>query len=248
MGKAWQDEEVSRLFLSEVRGGIPLAREQLKTLAHLVLAAQPALQNFIDLGCGDGILGRTLLKYFPNAKGVFVDFNTHMLQAAQKEMPAAQNHRFVQADLSLKAWPSLFDANARFGAVVSGFAIHHLPDARKRELYGEIHRLLIPGGIFLNLEHVASPAPWIAQIHEELFIDSLFEYQTNKGATQTREQVAARFRERIEKTENILALVETQCAWLREIGFQEVDCYLKYFELALFGGVKFPSIPTKRST
>ena len=29
-----------------------------------------------------------------------------------------------------------------------------------------------------------------------------------------------------------------QCRWLREIGFQDVDCFWKYFELAIFGGVK----------
>ena len=27
-----------------------------------------------------------------------------------------------------------------------------------------------------------------------------------------------------------------QCAWLRDIGFTDVDCYLKVFELAVFGG------------
>lgn len=33
-------------------------------------------------------------------------------------------------------------------------------------------------------------------------------------------------------------LMETQCGWLREIGFIHVDCYLKHFELAVFAGVK----------
>jgi len=32
--------------------------------------------------------------------------------------------------------------------------------------------------------------------------------------------------------------LEKQCEWLREIGFNEVDCYMKIFELALFGGIK----------
>ena len=43
----------------------------------------------------------------------------------------------------------------------------------------------------------------------------------------------------IEKAkENILASVEEQCDWLRRIGYQDVDCFLKTFELALFGGRK----------
>ena len=35
---------------------------------------------------------------------------------------------------------------------------------------------------------------------------------------------------------NILAPVELQCEWLRRIGFEDVDCYFKIFELAVFGG------------
>ena len=41
-----------------------------------------------------------------------------------------------------------------------------------------------------------------------------------------------------DKKENIPAPVESQCQWLRETGFQEVDCFFKTFELALFGGRK----------
>jgi hypothetical protein len=26
--------------------------------------------------------------------------------------------------------------------------------------------------------------------------------------------------------------------WLREIGFRDVDCFWKYFEVAIFGGIK----------
>ena len=41
-----------------------------------------------------------------------------------------------------------------------------------------------------------------------------------------------------DKKENIPAPLETQCRWLREIGFEDVDCFFKTFELALFGGRK----------
>jgi tRNA (cmo5U34)-methyltransferase len=48
--------------------------------------------------------------------------------------------------------------------------------------------------------------------------------------------VARLYYDRPDKDANILAPVEEQCAWLRDIGFTDVDCYLKVFELAVFGG------------
>ncbi len=41
-----------------------------------------------------------------------------------------------------------------------------------------------------------------------------------------------------DKVVNIITSVESQCDWLRDIGFERVDCYQKLFELAIFGGVK----------
>ena len=43
---------------------------------------------------------------------------------------------------------------------------------------------------------------------------------------------------RPDKAANILAPVEMQCDWLREIGYEEVDCYFRVYELAVFGGRK----------
>lgn len=56
----------------------------------------------------------------------------------------------------------------------------------------------------------------------------------NEGVT----AVSTNYHSRPDKLANILAPVETQCTWLRDIGFAHVDIYLKIFELALFGGLK----------
>jgi hypothetical protein len=50
--------------------------------------------------------------------------------------------------------------------------------------------------------------------------------------------VASTYDQRPDKAANILAPVEEQCAWLRAVGFVDVDCFFKAFELAVFGGRK----------
>jgi len=54
----------------------------------------------------------------------------------------------------------------------------------------------------------------------------------------TREQVAHEFVHRPDKAANILAPVEAQCEWPRACGYEDVDCFFKVFELAVFGGRK----------
>ena len=68
-----------------------------------------------------------------------------------------------------------------------------------------------------------------------LFPDAITDY--NK-AIKIDPDFAEAYYNRPDKKENILTPVDIQCQWLRDIGFQDVDCFLKIFELALFGGRK----------
>jgi hypothetical protein len=55
-------------------------------------------------------------------------------------------------------------------------------------------------------------------------------------STHTFEEIAQEYKNRPDKAANILAPVELQCDWLREIGYEEVDCYFRIYELAVFAG------------
>jgi len=122
--------------------------------------------------------------------------------------------------------------------VVSGFAIHHQPDKRKHELYAEIFELLALSGIFLNLEHVASATGAGQKLFDDFFVDHLYDFHCRSDTETDRETISNEYYNRPDKKENILAPVQDQCQWLRQIGFADVDCFFKVFELALFGGRK----------
>jgi SAM-dependent methyltransferase len=245
-GHIWQQEELAKLFLEGVRGAIPLAAVQMDMLLRIVRKTLPKIERILDLGCGDGILGRAVLAEYPQASGVFLDFSEPMIEAARRKA-AEQGVRaiFTVKDFGANDWMQAVAVHAPFDLVVSGLAIHHQPDQRKRELYREIFGLLKPGGLFLNQEHVAPKATWANEVFDELFVDSLWALHQNRGGTKSREAVAQEYYYRPDKEANILAPVDQQCTWLEEIGFVDVDCFFKVFELAVFGSRRPLTVETQ---
>lgn len=235
----WKGSRLARHYLEEVRGGVPFAREHLRTILQLIARAKIRVKNVLDLGCGDGILTAAIIEKFPGARAVALDFSKPMLLSARQRLSSLEARmHFVEADYGKPAWKMRASKFGSYQVVVSGLSIHHQPDSRKREVYAEIFELLSPGGIFLNLEHVSSPTPWVERVHEETFVDSLWRWSRERGLKQTKASFWQKFRNRADKKANILAPVEEQCEWLRRIGYTDVDCYFKFFEVALFGGRK----------
>lgn len=169
------------------------------------------VKRILDLGTGDGRLLALLLIDHPDAEGIALDFSPTMIQEARERFKDNPKVQVVDHNMD-HPLPDL----GQFDVIVSSFAIHHCEDERKGQLYSEIFHALSPGGVFCNLEHVASPTE---ELHSR-FIHSLG------------------MQEGEEDPSNKLLDVETQLKWLRGIGFQDVDCYWKWLELALLGGNK----------
>jgi len=168
-------------------------------------------RRVLDLGTGDGRLLARLREGRPRMRAVGVDFSPIMLSAARERFARDERVELVEHDLGV-ALPDL----GRFDAVVSSFAIHHLEHERKRALCAEVFELLEPGGVFANFEHVASPTE---RLHLAFF-EAIGEPVESEDAS--------------DRTLD----VETQLRWLREVGFDDVDCLWKWREMALLVGMK----------
>ncbi|MFQ5736760.1 MAG: class I SAM-dependent methyltransferase [Thermodesulfobacteriota bacterium] len=235
---AWKEEFVADTFLRSVRGGIPFAREQAEVMLRLASGLAIPVRSFMDLGCGGGALAGAILDNIPGASGTLVDFSGPMLREARSRFGAREDVRIIEADFGRASWVDAVKGPLPFDLIVSGFAIHHQPDREKKRIYGEVFSLLRPGGLFVNIEHVASRSEWGKALADGLFIDSVLEYNRARGKGGTREEVINEFFNRPDKDSNLLAPVEYQCEWLREAGFSDVDCFFKAFEMAVFGGRK----------
>jgi tRNA (cmo5U34)-methyltransferase len=201
----WTSTEHALDYLGRA-GSIPHRVEGESTLLEFI--PQNA-RRILDLGTGDGRLLALVKLDHLETIATAIDFSPAMLEAVRRRFAADPSVTVVSHNLE-DPLPEL----GSFDAVVSSFAIHHLIHERKRALYAEIYARLNPGGVFCNLEHVASVTP---ELHED-FLHRI-------GYTLESEDAS-----------NKLLDVETQLQWLREIGFCDVDCHWKWRELALLTG------------
>lgn len=203
MSDEWSDSARVTEYLSREIPHRQIAEEM------LLDALPQRVERFFDLGTGDGRLLALVRDSHPEAEAVGLDSSSPMLDRAKERFDGDSLVDLRRHDLRGR----LTDPG-RADVVVSGLAIHHLDDERKRELFEEIHAFLAPNGVFANLDLVSSAS---AHLHE-------------------------RFRREIGRTEDDptdqLAGLAEQVSWLREAGFTEVDCHFKWLELALVVAVK----------
>ncbi len=185
-----------------------------KEIQAILLEQIPSNVTYVlDLGTGDGRLLSLVKKKNPDARGVALDFSEPMLKLARKRFENDSSVEFVKHDLNDLLPKGMW---APFDLVISGLAIHHVDHQRKKQLYTEIFQILKPNGVFLNLDHVASPTP---ELHQK-FLQAV-------GLTPETDDPA-----------NILLDVHTQLQWLKQIGYKNVDCVYKWLEIAILTGTK----------
>jgi tRNA (cmo5U34)-methyltransferase len=146
---SWVDVDKTLDYLARA-DTLPHRAEGEGVLIRDIAGALPG--RVLDLCSGDGRLAALVLQASPASTVTCVDMSPPMLEAAAARFSGDERVEIVAHDLG-EPLPTM----GPFAAVVSSLAIHHVTDARKESLYAEIAGLLAPGGVFGNLEIVASP-------------------------------------------------------------------------------------------
>ncbi len=115
--------------------------------------------------------------------------------------------------------------------MVSALSIHHLQDGEKRALYRAVLDALAPGGVFVNADNVRAEDPAVQALHRAAWIEKIREAGVG-------EDELARALERTKV--DVLAPLEMQLGWLRELGFGRVGCFQAWHHFAVFAGWKHP--------
>ncbi len=106
---------------------------------HLLPRLSPSSSRVLDLGCGNGVPATRMLAERFDVTGV--DISDVQIARARQLVPEAT---FLRADMASVQFPS-----ASFDAVVSFFALIHVPVEEQPEILRRISVWLRPGGFFL---------------------------------------------------------------------------------------------------
>ena len=221
----------------------------LRRLVSLIPRDIAAAIRVLDVGAGYGALSAQVLELFPQAELVCQDFSEPMFVHARERLAwAAERVSFAPSDLGTPSWTT--ELAGPFDAVVSSIAIHNVryPE-RIRAIYTEISGLVGPGGCFLNCDLIFASGRsataaysrtrrlggWIqAPRGEERSPPAAdLEAHERRGDEQPwpAHAGAERSTQQVER-----ATLEDQLRWLREAGFQDVECFWKEGQSAIIGG------------
>lgn len=223
----------------------------LHRITHLIPFEPDAAIRVLDVGGGWGPVTEVVLDTFPRAQVVLHDFSEAMLEDARRRLArhgAAVS--FYLGDLLSSDWSK--GLAGPFDAVVSSIAIHNVrfPD-RIRAIYREIFPLVGIGGCFINLDHMATSTLANGAIRhaqamerrQKIYAEtgewkSLEELTTRRGGGRSQAYGEPRSEDlrRIDSVEP--ATLVNQLCWLREAGFDAVDCFAREGNSALLGAFR----------
>jgi tRNA (cmo5U34)-methyltransferase len=224
--------EVKRHFEGEARDFdriiLTLIPDYVRMLDALVAALpfeRTRAVRVIDLGCGTGTVARAVLDAFPNAFVTCVDVAANMIAMAQSKLGHHARANYILGDFET------FEFEGEYDAVLSSLALHHLlTDEDKRHFYRRIYENLSPGGVFYNADVVLASNEFLQSVYLERWV-----------AFMRREVCQAEIEAKwIPKynAEDRPARLTDQLAWLVEIGFADIDVIWKYYNFAVYGGVR----------
>ncbi len=232
---AWQRSDLVQHFLADRQRLLPLLDVQEQLIERIFNRSDRDVERFIDVGSGDGASSELMLRVFPEAEAVLVDYSEPMLERAGARLGAGEGRwQAVRGDLREPSWTGALPRGS-YDAAISSFAIHHLAGERKRALFAEVFGLLSGGATFVNLD-VVEIGPPLAGLFDEQMVANVIALERERGGPRTDAEIE---RDMLaDSRDDQPSGAEEQLRWLREAGFQHVELHFKWAEAAIFGAIK----------
>jgi tRNA (cmo5U34)-methyltransferase len=222
----------SREFDSIIRNRIPFYDLFVKALVNALLFKEDESVKVVDLGCGTGTVALKVKEKFPNAKIVCVDFSPEMIASAKEKLGKYTDISYCEQDIFQ------FDFTD-YDAVFSSLCLHHIGSEReKKDFFMKIYEGLSQGGAFYIYDVVLGSSESL----QNIYLKEWKKYMREKLSFEEIEETIHKY-----KQEDRPFPLMNELKWLEETGFKEVDVVCKFYNGAVYGGVKRTNSPVNLS-
>ena len=219
------DKYANEIYDDDTRRSIPghdkLHKEIINTVREY--SKHHEVMKILELGIGTGLTSEKILELIPTASLTAVDFSEQMMSGAKKRLVKFKVD-YLLGDYSEMSFDTDFDM------VVSVIGIHHQKDEGKRLLFRKIFDSLKAGGVFIFGDLVK-----YKDKHKDAVNDARHYHHLVENA---RDEKSLEEWAHHHKFLNLLAPIEDQIAWLKEVGFSNVEVRYEYLNTALIVAAK----------
>jgi tRNA (cmo5U34)-methyltransferase len=241
-GVSWQQTWGSREFIEHWanKGGwqAPIREVQTAMVLHMIPHPIDAPIRILDLGAGYGALAAAVLNERCTATAVCLDASEAMLKLGDERNKDLKNRiSFIKGSLETADW--LKSVDGTFDAVISTRALHHFTEnERRRYIFKELFERVRSGGCFINADNVRAATKSLGERYRKARDEYLdhFVRESTGGKTNLAEARAASPSTYHGPHNN--GVLEEELAWLREAGFEDVDCFWKFATTVVYGGFR----------
>jgi tRNA (cmo5U34)-methyltransferase len=218
-------EEEAREFDRIIVTLIPEYPRMVEALVAAIPFDHAAPVRIIDLGCGTGTVAACVLDSFPNSQVTCLDLAENMIAMTQLRLARYSGVRYLVGDFNA------FDFDGKYDAVISSLALHHLvTDEDKRRFYRRISESLASGGVFYNADVVLGSSDFLQDVYMKQWRDFM-------SREIPKDEIEHKWIPKYEAEDRPAKLMD-QLKWMEAIGFVDVDVVWKYYNFAVYGGVR----------
>lgn len=212
----------------------------------------PSWRHFLDIGSGTGNVIATLLEHnrlilktlgqgIPEHELSIteVDNSKHMLKVAQQKLSLFKSVKFNFVEANINDIIHLYP-NETFDCIVSAFAIHHLNEFEKKNLFDHLYKILTPGGILVVGDRMP-PEDSFNDIHSDymnVIGANMMKKNCVKSSAPLLSHIVDEILQQFEMDQDKPSSVDKHLEWFKKSGFKKVRNSFFSFGCAVVSGRK----------